>query len=156
MVGFPMRGGAEVGLADLAGQGAVNRDFWHGVRWVIGRVIIVIVGLAGLFGASDAVDAAGYACGMGAFIAACLVLFLEIKRHFDGLPPLAPDDLLIDDFGTLGFGLPMLGLFGIACLFLASASGRGAGYYAGLAGAVAAFLVGLGSIKACFDRAEAR
>jgi len=133
----------------------VNQDFWHGVRLAVRRAIIALVGLLGLIGASEAADTAGYRCGLGAFAAACLVLFLEMKRHFDGLPPLAIDDLLIDDFGALWIGLPLLGLFGLACLFMASAEQAGAGYYAGLGGAVAAFLIGIGSIKACFDRAEA-
>lgn len=131
-----------------------NQEFWRGVRLSLRRAIVVVVGLFGLIGAAGAADRAGYHCGLGAFVAACLVLFLEIKRHFDGQPPLALDDLLIDDFGTLWIGLPLLGLFGIACLFVAAGQQGGAGYYAGLGGAIAAFLVGLGSIKACFDRAE--
>lgn len=141
-------------MGELTVESTVNQAFWHGVRLAVGRAIVVVIGLAGLFGAADATDGAGYGCGIGAFIAACLVLFLEIKRHFDGVPPLAPDDLLIDDFGTLALGLPLLGLFGIACLFLAAGAEGGVGYYAGLGGAIAAFLVGLASIKACFDRAE--
>ena len=105
-------------------------------------------------GAANTADPAAYHCGLGIFIAACLVLFVEIKRHFDGVPPLALDDLLIDDFATLSIGLPVLGLFGIACLFVAAHEQGGAGYYAGLGGAIAAVLIGLASIKACFDRAE--
>lgn len=142
-------------MTELTGEATVNQAFWRGVRLAIGRTIVVLVGIAGLFGAAHASDGAGYDCGIGAFIAACLVLFLEMKRHFDGLPPLTPDDLLIDDFGTLALGLPLLGLFGIACLFLAAHQQGGTGYYAGLGGAIAAVLVGLASIKACFDRAEA-
>jgi hypothetical protein len=131
-----------------------NQAFWQGVRLAIRRAIVVVVGLVGLFAASGAADSAGYHCGLGAFVAACLVLFLEIKRHFDGVPPLTLDDLLIDDFDTLAVGLPLLGLFGLACLFVAAHGQGGAGYYAGLGGAIGAVLVGLGSIKACFDRAE--
>lgn len=134
---------------------AANEEFWCSVRLGARRAIIALVGLFGLIGASAAADTAGYHCGLGAFAAACLVLFLEMKRHFDGLPPLAIDDLLIDDFGTLWIGLPLLGLFGLACLFMAAGEQAGAGYYAGLGGAVAAFLIAIGSIKACFDRAEA-
>jgi hypothetical protein len=133
---------------------AANQEFWRGVRLAVRRAIVVVVGLMGLVGASGAADPAGYHCGLGAFVAACLILFLETKRHFDGLPPLAPGDLLIDDFGTLWVGLPLLGLFGIACLFVAAGQQGGTGYYAGLGGAIAAFLMALGSIKACFDRAE--
>ena len=133
---------------------AANTEFWHGVCLGARRAIVVLVGLMGLIAASGAADEAGYQCGLGAFAAACLVLFLEIKRHFDGAPPLTLDDLLIDDFGTLWVGLPLLGLFGLACLFLAAGEQGGTGYYAGLGGALAAFLVALGSIKACFDRAE--
>ena len=142
-------------MAELTEQAAVNQAFWRGVRVAIGRAVVVVVGIAGLSGASHAMDSAAYDCGIGAFLAACLVLFLEIKRHFDGLPPLTVDDLLIDDFGTLALGLPLLGLFGIACLFVAAHGQGGAGYYAGLGGAIGAVLVGLASIKACFDRAEA-
>ena len=131
-----------------------NREFWRGVRLGVRRAIVVVVGLLGLIAAADAADPAGYHCGLGAFVAACLILFLEIKRHFDGQAPLALDDLLIDDFGTLWVGLPLLGLFGIACLFVAAGQQGGTGYYAGLGGAIAAFVVGLGSIRACFDRAE--
>ena len=133
---------------------AANTEFWHGVCLGARRAIVVLVGLMGLIAASGAADEAGYQCGLGAFVAACLVLFLEIKRHFDGEPPLTLDDLLNDDFGTLWVGLPLLGLFGLACLFLAAGEQGGTGYYAGLGGALAAFLVALGSIKACFDRAE--
>jgi hypothetical protein len=133
----------------------VNQEFWRGFRLAVRRAVIALVGLFGLIGASEAADSAGYHCGLGAFAAACLVLFLEIKRHFDGAPPLAVDDLLIDDFGTLWVGLPLLGLFGLGCLFMAAGEQAGAGYYAGLGGAVAAFLLAVGSIKACFDRAEA-
>jgi len=136
-------------------EAAVNEIFWRGVRLAIRRAILVSIGIAGLIGAADTADDAAYGCGIGLFIAACLVLFFEIKRHFDGLPPFAFSDLLIDDFGTLVLGLPVLGLFGVACLFLAAAEGAGAGYYAGLGGAIGAFLVGLACIKACFDRAEA-
>jgi hypothetical protein len=131
-----------------------NQEFWRGVRLSLRRAIVVVVGLFGLTGAAGAADQAGYHCGLGAFVAACLILFLEIKRHFDGQPPLTLDDLLIDDFGTLWIGLPLLGLFGIACLFVAAGQQGGTGYYAGLGGAIAAFLLGLGSIKACFDQAE--
>lgn len=133
---------------------AATDEFWCGVRLAVRRTLVALVGLMGLVGASGAGDRIGYDCGLGAFVAACLVLWLEIKRHFDGQPPLAPDDLLIDDFGTLWVGLPLLGLFGLACLFLAAGQQGGAGYYAGLGGAIAAFLIAMGSIKACFDRAE--
>jgi len=133
---------------------AENAEFWAGFRLAVRRLVIALVGLAGLIGASAATDRAGYGCGLGAFVAACLVLFLEIKRHFDGVPPLALDDLLIDDFATLWVGVPLLTLFGLACLFLAAGEQGGTGYYAGLGGTVAAFLLVIGSIKACFDRAE--
>ncbi|HEV2673531.1 MAG TPA: hypothetical protein VGV37_03250 [Aliidongia sp.] len=142
-------------MTELTVEAVANQDFWRGVRLAVGRALVIVVGLAGLYGAAGAVDRAGYGCGIGAFLAACLVLFLEIKRHFDGQPPLALDDLLIDDFGTLAIGLPLLGLFGIACLFLAARAEGGVGYEAGLGGAVATVLIGLASIKACFDRAEA-
>ena len=132
----------------------VNREFWRGVRLALRRAAIACVGVLGLLGAANTADPAAYHCGLGIFIAACLVLFVEIKRHFDGVPPLALDDLLIDDFSTLSIGLPVLGLFGIACLFVAAHEQGGAGYYAGLGGAIATVLVGLASIKACFDRAE--
>ena len=142
-------------MPDQALEAAVNEAFWRDVRLAARRAIFVCIGFASLFGAAATTDRVAYQCGIGLFLAACLVLFLEIKRHFDGVPPLALADLLIDDFGTLWVGLPLLGLFGIACLFLAAHEQRGAGYYAGLGGAVAAVLVGLASIKACFDRAEA-
>lgn len=141
-------------MMELTEQGTIDQAFWRGVRLTIGRTIIVLVGIAGLFGAAHASDRAGYDCGIGAFLAACLVLFFEMKRHFDGLSPLTFDDLLIDDFGTLAIGLPLLGLFGLACLFVAAHAQGGTGYYAGLGGAIAACLVALASIKACFDRAE--
>jgi len=133
---------------------AENLDFWRGVRLSVRRAIVVVVGLLGLVGAADAADPAGYQCGLGAFVGACLFLFLEIKRHFDGQSPLALGDLLIDDFGTLWLGLPLQGLFALGCLFVAAGQPVGTAYYAGLGGAIAAFLVALGSIKACFDRAE--
>ena len=141
-------------MTELTMDAAANRDFWCGVRLAVRRAIVVVVGLMGLVGAAGAADRAGYDCGLGAFVAACLILFLEIKRHFDGQPALALGDLLIDDFGTLWLGLPLQGLFALACLFVAAGQPGGTGYYAGLGGAIAAFLVALCSIKACFDRAE--
>jgi hypothetical protein len=132
-----------------------DQAFWQGIRLGIRRAVIAGIGLAGLFAAAAAPDRAGYHCGLGVFAAVCLVLFLEIKRYFDGVAPLTLGDLLIDDFPTLAVGLPLLGLFCIGCLFVA-AHGQGRNdYYAGLGGAVTAVLVGLASIKACFDRAEA-
>jgi hypothetical protein len=133
---------------------AVNREFWQGARVAVGRAVMAGIGLFGLFAAGDAGDSVGYACGIGAFIVACLVLFLEIKRHFDGQPPLSWRDLVIDDFDTLLLGLPALVVFGVACLFFAAAETGGAGYYAGFGGAVGAALMVLFSIGACFDRAE--
>ncbi|GGF23490.1 hypothetical protein GCM10011611_31990 [Aliidongia dinghuensis] len=141
-------------MVDGATEPAINQAFWQGVRVAIRRAVIAVVGILGLYGAAASTDAAAYACGIGVFIVGCLLLFLEIKRHFDGLPPLGLGDLLIDDFNTLWVGLPLLGLFGIACLFVAARAEGGAGYYAGIGGAIGAFLVGLGSIGACFDRTE--
>jgi hypothetical protein len=135
-------------------EATVNQEFWRGVRLALRRAIIGGVGIVGLLGAANTADPAAYHCGLGIFVAACLVLFVEIKRHFDGLPPLALDDLLIDDFATLWIGLLVLGLFGLACLFVAAHAQGGAGYYAGLGGAIAAAVLSLASIKACFDRAE--
>ncbi|HLZ67827.1 MAG TPA: hypothetical protein VKQ29_16500 [Aliidongia sp.] len=142
-------------MSEVAMDATLKQAFWQGVRLAIRRAVIICIGFAGLFGAAATADPAAYQCGIGVFIAACLILLLEIKRHFDGVPPLALDDLLIDDFGTLWIGLPLLGLFSIGCLFLAAHEQGGAGYYAGLGGAVAAVLIALASIKACFDRAEA-
>jgi hypothetical protein len=141
-------------MADETLVAAENAIFWRGVRLALRRAIVVLVGLGGLVGAAHATDRAGYDCGLGAFVAACLVLFVEMKRHWDGLAPLSLGDLLIDDFGTLAVGLPLLALFALACLFVAADGRGGAGYYAGLGGAIAAVLVALGSIGACFDRAE--
>jgi hypothetical protein len=138
-------------VSDLQGDG--DRVFWVDLRrWTI-RLAALLVGLAGLFGASETEDTVGYFCGLGVALAAAAFLFLDIKRYFDGAPDWRLGDFLVDDFEALPIAVALLVVLAIGGLFLA-AEEPGVGYYAGLGLTLGCVIAIFLDIRACFDAAE--
>jgi len=134
-------------------QASDDRAFWAETRQWLVRLIALLIGVLGLFGASKTEDPVGYVCGLGAAIAAVAFLFVDIDRYFDGARPWRVGDFLVDSYGGLIVVGAVLLALGIAGLFLA-ATHPGVGYYAGLGLAIACVLAIFLNIGSYFDAQE--
>ena len=141
-------------MAGLEAGPGQDREFWNGARNALRWALLLGFGLLGLGAASSAGDTVDAARDLGVFVVVVLLFFWEVKRHYDGAPPLGLHDLAVEDSLSLAVGVPLFAVLGVAGLLMASAAESVSGYYAGLGLAVGAVGMVFLNLKSRYDAAE--
>jgi hypothetical protein len=141
-------------MAGLEAGPGQDREFWNGARKALRWALLLGFGLLGLGAASSADDSIDSARDLGVFVVVVLLFFWEVKRHYDGAPPLGFRDLAVEDPLSLAIGIPLFALLGLIGLFISSAAETISGYYAGLGLAAGATAMVFVNLKSRFDAAE--
>ena len=138
-------------MAGLEAGPGQDREFWNGALNALRWVVLLGFGLLGLSAAADAVEPIDSVRDLGIFVVVVLLFFWEVKRHYDGAPPLGFRDLVVEDPLALTVSVPILSAMGLVGLFMASSAETASGYYAGLGLAIGAVLMVFLNLKGRFD-----
>lgn len=141
-------------MAGLEAGPGQDREFWNGARNALRWALLLGFGLLGLGAASSAGDSIDSARDLGVFVVVVLLFFWEVKRHYDGAPPLGFRDLAVEDPLSLAIGIPLFAILGLVGLFMASGAETISGYCAGLGLAAGAIAMVFVNLKSRFDAAE--
>ena len=141
-------------MAGLEAGPGQDREFWNGARNALRWALLLGFGLLGLGAASSAGDSVDAARDLGVFVVVVLLFFWEVKRYYDGSPPLGLRDLAVEDSLSLAVGVPLFAVLGLAGLLMASGAETVSGYYAGLGLAAGALGMVFLNLKTRFDAAE--
>jgi hypothetical protein len=144
----------EDGMAGLDADPGQDREFWNSALNALRWAVLLIFGLFGLIAAADASDQIDSVRDLGVFVVVVLLFFWEVKRHYDGAPPLGFRDLVVEDPLALTVSVPILSALGLVGLFMASGAETVSGYYAGLGLAVGAVVMVFLNLKGRFDAEE--
>jgi hypothetical protein len=129
------------------------REAWRLVAPWLGHIFLAGAAVLGLFTASGGADGVTYGAGLATFFVAVLVIFVRIKRLFDGqeigfLLPIASTSV-----DSMFVTIAVLGVLGLVGAVLAATVG-GELYGIGLALFVVAAALVFSTIKRYFDLRE--
>ena len=127
--------------------------------WIAFWAQLAVLGtfaVLGAFFASECSARGDYACGLLLSIGAIALIFMRLKRRFDGGPADWGSFLLVDDMPNLVAVIAIFTALALAGLFVAARFDHGGLHDAGLALFIASGLAVFLSLKHVFDNLDRR